>query len=258
MKKDIKRITEITSEAFKDRSVKEMEDLLKEEARYRSETYVVEINKVVASSGRLIFPILMINGFGWKCGGIVEVCTDSRFRGKGLATTLMSHLINRMKELGITFSILFTELDSPAHYVYKKVGYFDIAKNPVYAKILNPDLLMKQWIWLRNHRIKFEPKAKKELNGWKRIIKFKFTDWKDIYIKFSAKRFTRIKKPLKQDIEIITNLNTFLTITNIPYHTRAVGDRVAFEKAIKKRDLIIKCLKNDKEIVRRILLWDWV
>ncbi len=255
---DLDRLTELTSEAFKGKTKKQMKKILEREAMVDGEAHGLEVDGNLVSSGRLIFPILRMNGFHWKCGGVIGVCTDSRLRSKGLATRLMAHLIARMRDLGVPCSILFTKQDNPARSVYKKVGYSDLTANPVYVKVLDKTLMVKNWIRIRNRRLAFDRKARDGLKGWRRVIRLNFTDWRDVLIKFTGNTLKIVEDVSEYDIEIVTNLATFLTVTNLPFQTRTTGDRWSFTNAVNKKNIAIDCVPRDREMIKRFLVWDWV
>ena len=60
-----------------------------------------------------------------KNGGIANVCTLPKARGKGVSTGLMKLAVEISKENGYPMSTLFTGYGGVAHRVYRSVGYAD-------------------------------------------------------------------------------------------------------------------------------------
>ena len=58
-------------------------------------------------------------------GGIANVSTRPEHRGRGIATRLMSLAVETCREEGIPISSLWTGFLSPAHHIYRKLGYVD-------------------------------------------------------------------------------------------------------------------------------------
>lgn len=58
-----------------------------------------------------------------KVGGIYNVGTFPAFRGRGIATALLHHLIDVARPLGLTHLILQTRHRGPAQPIYERVGF---------------------------------------------------------------------------------------------------------------------------------------
>ena len=60
-----------------------------------------------------------------KFGGVANVSTMPEYRGRGIATRLMTKAIEVCKEKDLSLSSLLTGYDGIAHGIYRKVGYTD-------------------------------------------------------------------------------------------------------------------------------------
>jgi predicted N-acetyltransferase YhbS len=256
---DLERVTELICEAFRPRPKRVVARLLKGGGAWDGcDPLVVEADGQVVSSGRAIYPLLMVDGYGWRCGGVAGVCTASEHRGRGYATRLVKALQARMVERGATFSILFTELDSPAHPIYGRLGYFDIARNPVHVWVVDPERLIERWVWRRNQHLRYERRPREALKGWRRTLKLQFRGWRDVWLRFTGRRFKFTSPGGSAEIEVATDLETFLKVTDLPQYIRVVGDRWAYEAAVSEGRLAIRCSPEELDTVRRVLVWDWV
>jgi predicted N-acetyltransferase YhbS len=74
----------------------------------------------IAATVRVFHRELWINGCVLKMGGIGEVSTKEEYRGKGLASSLLSKAAEYMKENGFHLSSLHTGAQAP---LYRKSGY---------------------------------------------------------------------------------------------------------------------------------------
>jgi predicted acetyltransferase len=129
------RLAEIYSECFgptTPRGIKRW----KRRAKILSEhMFIGEVKGKPVSSVVLEFKKLHLGeGVYLKTGGIAAVCTDSDYRRKGIVTNLMKHALNFTKQSGVSNSALFTDLDIPAHRIYSRLGFVDIATRATQAR----------------------------------------------------------------------------------------------------------------------------
>ena len=91
----------------------------------KSNALVAEHDGKIVGHVQIITRELRICNTYVKTGGIANVSTDPNYRGKGIATNLLKIAINKIKEMGLSLSSLFTDYTSNAHRIYRRLGFTD-------------------------------------------------------------------------------------------------------------------------------------
>lgn len=72
-----------------------------------------------------------------KTGGIAGVYTDSDFRTKDISTNLMKRAPNYTKQSSVSNSVLFADLDIPAHRIYFRLGFLRARDTNLFSLMKN-------------------------------------------------------------------------------------------------------------------------
>lgn len=86
---------------------------------------VAEDNSRIVGHVQLMYRGIRIGKSVLDCGGIANVSTHPEYRGRGIATKLLSMAIEIFKNNGWPISSLFTGYGSEGYRVYKSMGYSD-------------------------------------------------------------------------------------------------------------------------------------
>lgn len=192
-----------------------------------------------------------------KTCGIADVCTDSDYRNKGIASNLMKLALEYAKNSGASNASLFTGLDIPAHRIYQRLGFVDIMTFSSYFKCLDYPSIFAKWIRQLNRSLKSSKIAARKLEGWEKSVIIQLPEIGTMAFRFKNGRFQRLSKaPQKADIEFSTDLQTYAKIMQgIVVWEDAVK---AWEDAVKAQKLIVKRGETaDIEMLKRILQWRW-
>lgn len=115
-KGDEARLAEIYSECFDPTTPGAVKRWKRGAKILREHMFIGEAESKVVSSVTLEFKELHLGeGVYLKTGGIAGVCTDSDYRRRGIATSLLKHALDHVRQSGVSNSALFTDLDIPAH-----------------------------------------------------------------------------------------------------------------------------------------------
>lgn len=250
-KGDEVRLAEIYSECFGPTTPRDIKRW-KRRAKILSEhMFIGEVKGKPVSSVVLEFKKLHLGeGVYLKTGGIAAVCTDSDYRRKGIVTNLMKHALNFTKQSGVSNSALFTDLDIPAHRIYSRLGFVDIATGKLFVKYLDYPFVFKQWIRGINRLLKHAKMARKKLHGWEKSVVIQLKDIGTLCFRFKQGRFQTLKKPPKTpDIMFSTDVPTF---------TRIGFGAIEWKEAVKAGKLTVKRGEPaDIQMLIRILKWSW-
>ena len=144
-KGDEVRLAEIYSECFNPASSRRVEKWIRRVGILPEHIFIGEVEGKLVSSVNLEFQKLHLGeDVHLKTGGIAGVCTDSDCRRKGIVTNLMKQALNYAKQSGASNSALYTDLDIPAHRIYSRLGFVDIATEKAFIKYLDYPFLFKQ------------------------------------------------------------------------------------------------------------------
>ncbi len=88
-------------------------------------------NGKIVSTVRVFQRAIYFAGKSYKMGGIGEVSTQEKYRGKGLSAKLLAHAIDYMRVNGFVFSLLYTGLFKHyAHHGFAQIkDYHKIVRN---------------------------------------------------------------------------------------------------------------------------------
>ncbi len=185
-----------------------------------------------------------------ETAGISGVCTDSDYRCRGIVSNLMKSALEKSKQQGLSNASLYTGLDIPAHRIYERLGFVDVATWRVYSKYIDYPSVFARWVRQLNRSLKDSKIASRKLEGWEKAVVIQLKDVGTLSFRVRKNHFQKLTKPPKRvDIEFSTDLETFIKIR------RGV---IQWEDAVKdKRLIIIKGDVADIEMFKRILRWRW-
>jgi GNAT superfamily N-acetyltransferase len=86
--------------------------------------FIAEEDGAIASTLHVLNRIIRLNGNAVRVGGVAGVCTDPRFRGRGLATGLLKYAVDALRG-GYDALALFTTFGGAAYAIYRRVGFND-------------------------------------------------------------------------------------------------------------------------------------
>ncbi len=250
-KGDEPRLAEIYSECFSPTTQRKVEKWLRRAKVPSEHIFVGDVEGRLVSSVDLDFKKLHLGEEVYlKTGGIAGVCTDSDYRRKGIVTNIMSQALDYIKKMGVSNSALFTGLDIPAHRIYSRLGFIDIATFQSYLKYFDYPFVFQRWIRRRNRLLKHSKIARKLLQGWEKSVVIELTDVGTFCFRFKRGRFQRLKKsPRKPDIVFSTDVSTY---------TKIRWGAIEWEEAAKTKKLVVKQgIPKDVAMLVRILKWMW-
>lgn len=185
-----------------------------------------------------------------KAAGIAAVCTDSDYRRKGIVTGLMKQALDYTRQSGVSNSALFTDTDIPAHRIYSRLGFVDIATYKGFTKFLDYPFVFRQWVRRRNRLLKYTKMAKRKLHGWEKSVVIELTDVGTLCFRFRRGRFQTLKKPPRApDVVFSTDVQTY---------TRISMSEIEWDDAVKRGKLVVKRGEPvDIAMFMRVLKWTW-
>lgn len=250
-KGDEVRLAEIYSECFSPTTPRRVEKWLRRAGIQPEHVFIGEVEGKLVGCVNLEFKKLHLGEEVYLgAGGIAGVCTDSDYRRKGIVTNLMKQALNYTKQSGASNSALFTDLDIPAHRIYSRFGFVDIATEKAFIKYLDYPFVFKQWIRRRNRLLKCAKVAKRKLQGWEKSVVIQLKDIGKLSFRFKHGRFQTLKKPPKTpDIMFLIDVQTY---------TRICWGAIEWEEAVRTRKLVVKRGEpEDIEMLKLILRWMW-
>lgn len=189
-KGDEARLAEIYSECFSPTTPRRVKKWLQRARVPPEHLFIGEVKGKPVSSVDLEFKKLHLGEEAYlKTGGIAGVCTDSDYRRRGIVTNLMKQALDYIKQVGVSNSALFTGLDIPAHYIYIRLGFVDIATSQSFVKYLDYPFVFKRWIRRRNRLLKHAKIAMRKLRDWEKSIVIQLKDVGTFCFRFKHGRF---------------------------------------------------------------------
>ncbi|MFX0068989.1 MAG: GNAT family N-acetyltransferase [Candidatus Hodarchaeota archaeon] len=244
-------LAKILSECFGPITPKQLLQWYSQERVNPEDVFVAEVDGKLVSTVEIISRELHVGEKIYlRTGAIAGVCTDSDYRKKGIATSLMKKALELKKSKGISSASLYTELDNPARRVYERLGFIDLTTFRTFVKYLDFHSFFTNWIRMRNRRLKDSKIAKKKLEGWEKTIVIDIKEVGTLSFQFKKGRFRVLRKvPKRIDIEFSTDLQTY---------TKIWWNVLSWEEAVKDKILVLKQgKKEDIELFKRFLHWRW-
>lgn len=250
-KGDEVRLAEIYSECFGPATPREVKKWHRRAKVLPEHVFIGEVEGKLVSSVTLEFKKLHLGEDVYvKTGGIAGVCTDSDCRRRGVATNLMKQALNYTKQSGISTSALFTDLDIPAHRIYSRFGFIDVATFQSFIKYLDYPFVFKRWIRWLNRLLKHAKIARRKLQSWEKSVVIELQDIDTLGFRFKHGRFQMLKKsPKTPDIIFFTDVKTY---------DRVCRGAINWQDAVETGKLVVKKgTPADIEMLMRILRWTW-
>lgn len=213
--------------------------------------FIGEVDGKLVSCVEIVLKDLhMGEGVYLRTAGVSGVCTDSDYRRKGIVTKLLKLNLNHAKETGASNASLYTGLDIPAHRIYNRLGFMDVATNRLFIKYLDFPFVFGRWIRYLNRSVKASKIAQKKLVGWEKTVALQIEDVGTLAFRFRKGRFQRLKKaPRTVDIDFSTDIET--------YHKIRMNV-IEWKKAVETGKLVVRRGEpSDIEMLNRILKWMW-
>jgi len=185
-----------------------------------------------------------------RTAGISGVCTDSDYRHKGIVTNLLRLCLDYARETGASNAALYTGLDIPAHRLYTRQGFIDVATSHPFIKYIDYPFLFGRWIRRLNRSLKASKIAQRKLRGWERTIAIQIKEVGTLAFRFRKGRFQKLKTaPKTPDIHFSTDIETYQKVR------RNVLD---WKKAVETGKIVVtRGEPADIEMLNRILKWMW-
>ncbi|MFX1486111.1 MAG: GNAT family N-acetyltransferase [Promethearchaeota archaeon] len=250
-KGDETNLAKILRECFGPVTPKQLLQWYSQEKINSDDAFVAEVDGKLVSYVEIMSRKLHVGEKTYlRTGAVAAVCTDSDHRKKGIASNVIGKALESTKNKGISSSALYTELDNPAHRVYERLGFVDLATFRTFMKYLDFRSLFTNWIRRRNRRLKDSKIAKRKLKGWEKTIVIGIKEVGELCFQFKKGRFQVPRRvPKRIDIEFSTDLQTY---------TKIWWNVVPWEEAIESKRLVLKRgEQEDIELLKRVLHWRW-
>ncbi len=250
-KGDEVRLAEIFSECFRPTTISFVKRWLRRAGVLPEHMFVGEVRDTLVSVMVVEFKKLHLGEEVFlKTGGIGAVCTDSDYRRKGIMTNLIKQALSYLRQNGVSNSALFTDLDIPAHRIYSRLGFVDVATARSFVKFFDYPFVFKQWIRRRNRLLKYAKMARRRLHGWERSVVIEIKDVGTLSFRFKRGRFQMLKKPPRTpDVVFSTDLLTC---------AREYLGAMEWEEAVRTGRIVFRKGESaDIEVVKRIFTWEW-
>jgi len=248
---DEEALIQILSECFGPSAAGEVRRKRRRLERSPESLFVGEVEGRVVSSVRVKDLKLHVGEGNYipTCG-VAGVCTDSDYRRRGIATSLLKACLQHARMRGISNASLFTATTLPAHRIYTRLGFVDITNFQVYIRYLDFKYAFKSLIRHLNRRLKWSKAARRKLSGWRRLVVIDFEGVGPLGLRLGEDGFRTLGRPPKRpDIHLSTDVQTF---------TGILWDSICWEEAMKTGRLRVRRgSTEDIEMLRRILQWVW-
>ncbi|MFX0097703.1 MAG: GNAT family N-acetyltransferase [Candidatus Hodarchaeota archaeon] len=244
-------LAKILSECFGPITPRQLLQWYSRERVHPEDVFVAEVDGELVSTVEIISRRLHVGEKTYlRTGAIAGVCTDSDHRKKGMATSVMRKALEFKKSKGISSASLYTELDNPAHRVYERLDFINLATFRTFIKYLDFHSFFVNWIRMRNRRLKDSKIAKRKLEGWEKTIVINIKEVGELSFQFKKGRFRLLRKvPRMVDIKFSTDLQTY---------TKIWWNVLPWEEAVKDNRLVVEQgEKEDIDLFKRFLHWRW-
>lgn len=213
--------------------------------------FIGEVEGKPVSCVELVFKDLHLGeGVYLRTAGISGVCTDSDYRHRGIVTNLLKLSLERAKESGASNSSLYTGLDIPAHRIYTRLGFIDVATFHSFVKYLDFPFLFSRWIRHLNRSLKASKIAQRKLQGWEKTVAIQIREVGSLAFRFRKGRFQKLERaPKAADVDFSTDIET--------YH-KVKRNVIEWRNAVETGKLVVRRGESaDIEMLNRILKWMW-